>query len=145
MLDDLYREILRDHARAPHHWGTLQQADVTVTGESPVCGDTITLQLCFSGGKVAQVGFHGSGCTISLASASILTDMIMDRAVETLPKLIDAAEELLRGTASPDNSLGDLAALSGVARYPTRVRCALLAWKALRRALDDYTGMQTIA
>lgn len=140
-LDDLYREILLDHGRHPHNFGALPEASVVSEGQNPICGDEISIALCFAGGRVSEARFRGRGCTISQASASMLTDAVVGLTPNELAGMIEAAEAMLRGEAPATSQLGDLETLQSVARFPARVKCALLSWKVLRRALAQQAGL----
>ena len=135
-LDDLYREVIVDHYRRPRNTGTLPDPDVESEGKNPICGDEIAVQIAFDGDRVGAIRFRGRGCSISQASASMMTEAVLDQPIERLPALIADVEGLLRGEAREDEDLGDLDALQGVSRFPVRVKCALLSWKVLRQALD---------
>ena len=140
-LDELYREILIDHGRHPHNFGVLPGANVVGEGQNPICGDELSIALRFTDDRVSEARFRGRGCTISQASASMLTDAVVGRTAGELASLIEAAEAMLRGEALATPQLGDLETLQSVARFPARVKCALLAWKVLRRALAQQAGL----
>jgi nitrogen fixation NifU-like protein len=135
-LRDLYRELILDHARAPRHYGKLETTTHSAQGINPLCGDKLHLYLqCDGDDTIRQAAFEGSGCAISLASASLLTDSVigLDRtAALALFEKLNA--NLAREDAEYD--LGKLNALRGVREFPSRVKCATLAWQALRSALD---------
>lgn len=136
-LDDLYRETVLVHARHPHNFGKLDNADREGQGTNPVCGDRVGVQLLLDGDQISDARFHGSGCALSQASASMLTDAIAGKSSDEAESLIDAVERMLRGESHDETDLGELEGLQGVVRFPVRVRCALLAWKVLRQALED--------
>jgi nitrogen fixation protein NifU and related proteins len=138
-LDDLYRETVLVHARHPHNKGTLELADREAEGTNPVCGDRVGLQLVMDGNQVRDARFHGSGCALSQASASMLTDAVAGLPTSEVEALIGGVERLLRGEDTGHVDLGEIEGLRGVVRFPVRVRCALLAWKVLRQALEDGT------
>jgi nitrogen fixation NifU-like protein len=130
-LDDLYQEIILDHYKKPRHPGRLRDAQVEVHHYNPVCGDELTLGLRLDGDRVAGVAVDGKGCSISQASASVMTEQVLDRPLPQALATADAFRRLLRGEAEPDEAvLGDGVAFAGVARYPVRVKCALLGWMA---------------
>jgi nitrogen fixation protein NifU and related proteins len=145
-LDQLYQQIILDHSKARHGSGLAgtDAPDGATTGQShqlnPVCGDEVTLRLAVSDGKVAQVAWDGAGCSISMASASVLTDLAEGRTVAELHEVIDSFREVLRSRgkihADPD-LLGDAAAFEGVARYAARVKCAMISWVAAEDALNQ--------
>lgn len=136
-LQDLYREVILDHNRRPRNFGELADANHVVEGVNPLCGDKMTLYLKLADGKVQDVKFKGSGCAISVASSSLMTERVKGATVEASLALFDKVHDLLTGAgdASPEE-LDKLAALAGVREYPTRVKCASLGWHALKAALD---------
>lgn len=136
-LQDLYREVILDHNRRPRNFGELADANHVVEGVNPLCGDKMTLYLRLADGKVQDVKFKGSGCAISVASSSLMTERVKGATVEASLALFDKVHDLLTGAgdASPEE-LDKLAALAGVREYPTRVKCASLGWHALKAALD---------
>lgn len=141
-LRELYRELILDHARSPRHFGALPDATHSAEGINPLCGDKLKLYLALDGDdRIRDVRFEGSGCAISVASASLLTETVIGRDSDAALACVDALVERLAGpepgaeaTASID--LGKLRALEGVREYPSRVKCATLAWHALRSALS---------
>lgn len=143
-LDELYRETIIAHARRPHNFGTLLDADAAGDGKNPICGDEVSVQVALDGDRIRSARFQGKGCAISQASASMLTDAVTDRTLVELDVLVAGIERMLRGEGEPDADLGELAALRGVAQFPTRVKCALLAWKVLRQALANRDGAPSL-
>jgi nitrogen fixation NifU-like protein len=136
-LEDLYREVILDHYRSPRNRGHLEGSDVKdVELQNPTCGDEIHLSLAVRDGRIDQVRFEGRGCSISMASASMLTEVLRGKTPEEAVAMSRAFKGMLTGDA-PEEDLGDLAALSGVAQFPVRVKCATLAWNALLRALGQ--------
>jgi nitrogen fixation NifU-like protein len=133
----LYQEMILDHYRRPRNKGTLENADASVEMKNPLCGDEISLQVAFNGDGVGDVRFSGRGCSISLASASMMTQLVKGKGTEEIDELRKSFRQLILGDAAAiDNAqLGSLRALSGVSRFPARVKCALLAWNALESAL----------
>ena len=131
-----------EHNRKPRNFRMLEGADRSADGFNPFCGDTITLYLAIDGDKVADIAFQGSGCAISRASASMLTESIKGKSLMEAERLFDAFHEMLtRGPVDEpehddDDVLGDLAMLSGVAAFPTRVKCATLSWNTLKAAMQ---------
>jgi nitrogen fixation NifU-like protein len=127
-LEELYHEELLDHARKPHNAGAIDGCSCTASGKNPLCGDTVTLFIERGAGSVKRVTFQGSGCVISQASASILTDALTGRTeVDCLRLIRDTVTALKAGAwDSVDDAVKPL---SGVAAFPTRLKCALLAWK----------------
>ena len=134
----LYQEMILDHFRRPRNKGTLEKPDASVEMKNPLCGDEITLQVAFDGDSVCDLRFSGRGCSISQASASMMTQLVKGKSPEEIEAIRTQFRDLMLGNASADESqLGSLRALSGVARFPARVKCALLAWNALERALAE--------
>jgi len=129
--------MILDHYRRPRNKGTLENADASVEMRNPLCGDEITLQVAFAGDGVADLRFSGRGCSISQASASMMTQLVKGKSTGEIDALRKRFRELMLGDQSvvSDEQLGSLRALSGVARFPARVKCALLAWNALESAM----------
>lgn len=143
--DDLYRQIIIDHYQHPHHQGTLDCPTHHLEGFNASCGDNLELELKIEDGKVADIGFVGSGCAISMTSASMLTDLILGKSVEEAKKITGAFKARLLGqdeTVSQDDvDLGELEALDGVKAYPVRIKCALLSWNTLMEGLEHPEGL----
>jgi nitrogen fixation NifU-like protein len=135
-LSALYQEMILDHYRRPRNKGTLENADASVEMKNPLCGDEIGLQVSFDGDQIREVKFSGRGCSISQASASMMTQLLKGKTRAEIDSIRTGFRELMLGTEpQPTDDLGPLRALSGVARFPARVKCALLAWNALESAL----------
>lgn len=141
-LSALYQELILDHYRRPRNKGTLENADASVEMKNPLCGDEICLQVAFEGASVCDLRFAGRGCSISQASASMMTQLVKGKSAEEIEVIRSRFRDLMLGdeSAASDQSLGSLRALSGVARFPARVKCALLAWNALETALSERAG-----
>ena len=135
-LDDLYRDVILDHYSHPRNKGTLEGATVTREGANPLCGDEIRLSLVVRDGVVQDVRFDGKGCSISQASASMMTERIKGRPVQEAGRLIAAFKAMMRGEAAGEE-MGDLEALQGVRKFPVRVKCATLGWFTLEGALEE--------
>ena len=135
----LYQELILDHYRRPRNKGTLENPDARVEMKNPLCGDEIELHVAFDAGSVCDLKFSGRGCSISQASASMMTQLVKGKSTEEIDALRKRFRELMLGdeTAGRDEKLGSLRALSGVSRFPARVKCALLAWNALESAMLD--------
>ena len=146
-MTDLYREQVLTHARDPHHFRAMPEATVRVPGQNPLCGDKLELFVTVDGDRVSDVSFQGSGCAISMASASMLSECLSGASRETARELADAMQDMLADAAgSPVTGLladTPLAALAGVRRHPSRIKCAALAWRALVAALDGDTSPVT--
>jgi nitrogen fixation NifU-like protein len=137
----LYQELILDHYRRPRNKGTLEKADASVDVKNPLCGDEIGLQVAFEGDSVCDLKFSGRGCSISQASASMMTQLVKGKSTGEIDAIRKQFRDLMLGTPSGDEAqLGSLRALSGVSRFPARVKCALLAWNALESALADRGG-----
>lgn len=145
-MQDLYRELVLDHSRNPRHFGKLAGATHSADGINPLCGDKLRLYLRVDdAGRIESTRFEGSGCAISVASASLLTDAVTGLPVEKAQACSAAVTERLTGNdaiALP-GKLQNLRALEGVRAYPSRVKCATLAWRALASALDHDTTPAT--
>lgn len=138
-FDELYRELILQHYRRPKNRGHLPAATLRAEGANPVCGDEISIELEMNDGRISRAAFDGQGCSISQASASMLTESITGRTVAEAQAIAAAFERMLVKGAPPDPELGDLEAFQGVAKFPVRVKCALLGWKVLDRALRGAT------
>jgi nitrogen fixation protein NifU and related proteins len=137
-LDSMYQDIILDHYKNPHGHGLREPFDAESFQVNPTCGDEITLRLKLEGEKVTDVSYEGQGCSISQASASVLTDLVIGHTVDEALSTMDAFVELMqgRGQVEPDEDvLEDGIAFAGVAKYPSRVKCALLGWMAFKDAL----------
>jgi nitrogen fixation protein NifU and related proteins len=148
-LEDLYQEIILDHSRKPRHPGRLQDAQVEVRHYNPVCGDELLLGLRLDGERVAAVAVDAKGCSISQAAASVMSEQVLDRPLPAALEGAEAFRRLMHGEEEPDEELlGDGIAFKGVARYPVRIKCALLGWMAFKdaaaRALGGQGGGETI-
>jgi nitrogen fixation protein NifU and related proteins len=138
-LDSLYQEIILDHYRSPRNRQPLDRVPHLAEHENPACGDTIKLTVEIDGeGKVGAIAFDGKGCAISVASASMMTELVKGLPVAEARRHIDRFLAVMRGAedAAALDDFGELASLKGVIQYPVRVRCATLAWHALREALN---------
>lgn len=136
-LKDLYRDVIVDHNRNPRNFRPMPDADRQADGHNPLCGDKLTVYVKLDGDRIADVSFHGSGCAISVASASLLTESLKGKTVPEAERLYATMHELLtRDDAHVDvPALGKLGALSGVREFPARVKCASLCWHTLDAAL----------
>lgn len=139
-LQELYREVILDHNRSPRNFGEIENADRIVKGVNPLCGDKMTLYLKLDGGLIEDARFEGTGCAISVASSSLMTERIKGASVEQSLELFDDVHEMLTGAKEPGPQMEKLAALAGVRDYPSRVKCASLAWHALKSALAGNEG-----
>jgi nitrogen fixation NifU-like protein len=134
----LYEEVILDHNRSPRNWGELPGATHRAEGHNPLCGDQLTLWLALDGDVIREARFEGEGCAISKASASMMTQAVRGKTTAEAEALWGRFHDLVTGktpAAGEDKALGSLRAFGGVARFPMRVKCATLAWHALREAL----------
>ena len=139
-LDALYAEVILDHNRKPRNWGELPEPARRVDGHNPLCGDRLTLFVDVDGERIRDVRFTGEGCAISKASASMMTQAVKGKTLDEAEALSERFRTMVTGQQSPDISLGSLRAFGGVSRFPMRVKCATLAWHALRSVIH---GEQT--
>jgi nitrogen fixation protein NifU and related proteins len=139
-LGALYQELILDHYRRPRNKGTLEKPDASVEIKNPLCGDEIRLQVAFDGDSLSDVRFSGRGCSISQASASMMTQLVKGKSTGEIDTIRNRFRDLMLGDSSlaDDPELGPLRSLSGVARFPARVKCALLAWNALESVLAEH-------
>lgn len=140
-LMDLYQEVILDHNKRPRNFGKLDDPDHSAEGNNPLCGDQLAVYIIMDGDRVAQIRFEGSGCAISTASASLMTEAVAGKTLEAVEALYQSFHDLLTGdpsvVAETVPELGKLAVFSGVREYPVRVKCATLAWHTLQAALGD--------
>lgn len=141
-LDDLYRDVILDHYRSPRNRGMLDSPSVSAEGFNPSCGDEIQLSVAIVDGTVDGLGFGGAGCSISQSSASMMTEAVAGRSLPAARAMSRHVQQMLTddGFDLDEVDLGDLEALSGVAKFPVRIKCGLLAWKVLDQALAIASG-----
>ena len=140
-LDDLYQELILDHYRRKRGEGSLDDPSVAVDQNNPLCGDEVHLELGIEDGRVAQLAHTGQGCSISQASASMMSEAITGRSLDEALDLIEHFRQMMHGAEPGDEDrLGDAIALEGVAKYPVRVKCALLGWMAAKDAIQTYNA-----
>ena len=139
-LSDLYQEVILDHNKRPRNFGAMTDADRRALGHNPLCGDRLVVYLKLDGDRVAGVSFEGSGCAISKASASLMTDAIKGKTVAEVRDLFTRFQAMVTMPMEQEvdeASMGKLAALAGVRSFPVRVKCASLAWHTLKAALEQ--------
>ncbi len=138
-LDTLYRQVIMDHYKNPRNKGTLDDGNLTIDMNNPTCGDRIRLTLQTEDGIVKDAKFDGEGCSISMSSASMMTQAIKGKDIETAFKLSKIFSSMMQGKDYDTEGLdlGDIEALQGVSKFPARIKCATLAWKAMEKGLDD--------
>ncbi len=139
-LDQLYRQVIMDHYKNPRNKGSLEEDAMTVDMNNPTCGDRIQLHLKVEDGKVSDAKFDGEGCSISLSSASMMTEAIKGKTVEEAVDMSNMFSDIMQGKEVNEDKLedlGDIQALQGVAKFPARIKCATLAWKAMEQGVDE--------
>ncbi|MGH8397868.1 MAG: Fe-S cluster assembly sulfur transfer protein SufU [Gammaproteobacteria bacterium] len=138
-LKELYQDVIVDHNRSPRNFRKIADATRTQEGFNPLCGDKLMLYLKLDNGRISDVSFEGSGCAISVASSSLMSQNIKGKTIEEAERLFGQMHALLTGDghALDLDSLGSLAALSGVSNYPSRIKCASLCWHTLNAALHQ--------
>ncbi|HEY4719332.1 MAG TPA: SUF system NifU family Fe-S cluster assembly protein [Candidatus Methylomirabilis sp.] len=137
-LRELYQQVILDHSKKPRNFHKLDGAHRTAEGHNPLCGDQVTLYVQVEDDVIRRIGFQGSGCAISKASASMMTDSVKGKTTAEAQGLFERFHDLLTGKGGPGDpgDLGKLAVFSGVREFPVRVKCATLAWHTLRAALE---------
>lgn len=138
MLQDLYREIILDHYAHPRNRGRLEGADIAVEGVNPSCGDEISVYARVRDGRLEEVRFEGRGCSISQASASMMTEAVRGKTLADAHQLVEDFKSMMHGQPADEERMGELVALQGVRRFPVRIKCATLAWVALQQGLREY-------
>ena len=146
-LEELYQEVILDHSRRPRNFGELPNASVKVHGDNPSCGDEIHLMIKFDGnGGLEEIKFTGHGCAISQASASLMTMKLKGKSREEVEKMMSAFHDLVTEEKNaPPKGLGDLQVMRGVRKFPQRVKCAMLPWRAVEQALRQNDGESTVS
>jgi nitrogen fixation NifU-like protein len=135
-LTDLYQEVILDHNRRPHNFRVIESPSARQEGYNPLCGDRLTLYLALDGEVITDVAFQGSGCAISKASASLMTDALKGKTVDQARALFDQFQAMITSTlGTPPADLGKLTVLAGVREFPTRIKCASLAWHTMKAAV----------
>ena len=146
-LRELYQEIILDHSRHPRHFGALASANHVAEGHNPLCGDRVKVYLHLDASeKISDVSFEGRGCAISVASASLMTDLLRGRSIADAEKLMGGFLHLVKGEDAAGLSADDreqLEVMAGVSAFPMRVKCATLAWHAMKAALDNQATAKT--
>ncbi|WP_404329760.1 Fe-S cluster assembly sulfur transfer protein SufU [Mesobacillus maritimus] len=139
-LDTLYRQVIMDHYKNPRNKGVLEDGSLTVNMNNPTCGDRIQLTMNVEDGIVTESRFDGEGCSISMSSASMMTQAIKGKKIEEALKLSKIFSDMMQGKEYDEDDsidLGDIEALQGVAKFPARIKCATLAWKAMEKGLNE--------
>ena len=139
-LRELYQEVILDHGRSPRHFRTLEDADRSANGYNPLCGDKITVFLRTKDGRIEEAAFQGSGCAISMAAASMMSQAIRGATTEELDQKFHAFHDMVTGQVDETGAsatLGKLIVFAGVCKFPVRVKCATLAWHTARAAMEQ--------
>lgn len=137
-LDNLYRRVIMDHYKNPRNRGVLEDGSLTINMNNPTCGDRIQLTMKVEDGTVKDAKFEGEGCSISMSSASMMTQAIKGKKVDEALKLSNVFSNIMQGKEyEEDIDLGDIEALQGVSKFPARIKCATLAWKAMEKGLKE--------
>lgn len=136
-LDDLYRRVIMDHYKQPRNRGTFDADAVTINLNNPTCGDRIALQLRLEDGIVKEARYTGEGCSISMASASMMTEAVKGKTIEEALEIADRFSSMVKGEDVEFEEYEDIEALSGVCKFPARIKCATLAWNALRKGVEE--------
>jgi nitrogen fixation NifU-like protein len=146
-LEELYQEVILDHSRRPRNFGDLADAAVLVHGDNPACGDEIHLGVRFGeGGNLQDIKFSGRGCAISQASASLMTMKLKGKSRAEVTEMLRAFHDLVTTDRNDaPKKLGDLRAMQGVRKFPQRVKCAMLPWRAVEQALQQNEGESTVS
>ena len=143
---DLYQDVVMDHKRAPRHFGTLAAPTHQARGQNPQCGDDLRVALVVDGGRVRDIRFHGQGCAICIASASMMSEAVLGQEVALAQALQGRFRAVLTGQMEAEEAhLGKLISLAGVRQYPSRIKCALLGWHALMHALTENADSASAA
>lgn len=135
-MDNLYRQVILDHSAHPHHHGKLTDSTNEIEMKNPTCGDVLQLDVKVNNNKIEDIAFSGYGCTISQASASMMTDAVLNKDVDTAEDMVEDFSNMILGEKTNTDILEDAAILKGVSQFPARIKCATLAWKALHKALN---------
>lgn len=136
-LDTLYRQVIMDHYKNPRNRGTLEGDSVIVDMNNPTCGDRIQLQLYVEDGIVQDAKYEGEGCSISMSSASMMTQAIKGKKIEEALEMSHTFSDMMLGNDVDTEEMGDIEALQGVSKFPARIKCATLAWKAMEKGVHD--------
>ena len=146
-IEELYQEVILDHSRRPRNFGELPDAAVLVHGDNPACGDEIHLAVKFdANGGLEDIKFSGRGCAISQASASLMTMKLKGKSRTEVMEMLRAFHDLVTAdTSEAPKTLGDLRVMQGVRKFPQRVKCAMLAWRAVQQAFEQGSGEATVS
>ena len=146
-IDALYGEVILDHYRNSRNKARIEEPDIEYDEYNPICGDQVVLQLKLDDGYIGNAGFHGQGCSISQASASMMTDLLKGKTLKEAEDLAETFRQMMHGSPpSPEElaEMRDLEALQGVRKFPVRIKCALLAWTALEEGIEEYRSRERL-
>jgi nitrogen fixation protein NifU and related proteins len=135
-LNDLYQQVILDHSKSPRNCRKLDGANRSAKGHNPLCGDQVTIYMRFENDRVEEVSFEGTGCAISKASASLLTDALKGRTTEETRELFEKVRDMVTTGKADGEQLGKLSVFAGVHKFPARVKCAILPWHAALAAVE---------
>ncbi|OUU78581.1 MAG: SUF system NifU family Fe-S cluster assembly protein [Gammaproteobacteria bacterium TMED78] len=136
-LTDLYKQVILDHNKNPRNFGRMKKADKVIEGFNPLCGDKITLYVCLKKNTLSKISFIGTGCAISIASSSLMTEKVLGMKIDESILFFNKIHKMLTSNDPINDDLGKLNSLAGVREYPTRIKCASLAWHALNQTLTS--------
>ena len=139
-LVDLYQQVILDHNKSPRNFQKMPKANRVAEGRNPLCGDQVTLYVRLEGDIVKEISFQGSGCAISKASASLLTDSLKGKTVAQVKELFNKVHDMVTTGNTQNEELGKLAVFAGVHKFPARVKCAILPWHAAMAAVEGKSG-----
>jgi nitrogen fixation NifU-like protein len=142
-LNDLYQQVILDHSRSPRNFRKLEHANRSAQGQNPLCGDQVSIYLNLDGDVIREISFEGSGCAISKASASLLTDSLKGKTRAEVKALFDRVHEMVTKGTLGNGDVGKLAVFAGVHKFPARVKCAILPWHAVIAAMEGKSDPVT--
>ncbi len=145
-LDDLYQQVILDHNKNPRNFGSIPIKTHSLKGHNPLCGDLITINLLIENDVIKDISFEGNGCAISKASASIMTTLVKGKTVQEAMEIFDQFHELITSDMDEEidtENLGKIAVFAGVKQYPSRIKCANLAWHTLKNAIENKNSVVT--
>ena len=142
-LNELYQEVILDHSRKPRHFHVLPEANRAAEGNNPLCGDRYTIYLKLEGDVIRDISFQGSGCAISKASASMMTDELKGKTIADARQYFSQYQNMVMTGKRDEEAMGKLCAFAGVHHFPMRVKCAILPWHAMLAGLDGQTSVST--
>lgn len=139
-LNDLYQQVILDHSKNPQNFKKLDNANRVAHGHNPLCGDNVKVYVVLEGDRVKDIAFEGSGCAISKASASMMTASLKGKSRDEIKRIFNTFHEMIKSGKTPEEDIGKLAVFSGVHKFPTRIKCAILPWHAVVASLEGNTS-----